>query len=141
MIHYGTVTNGKLVISHRASFDNDLRKFEGVRVELSLEKAKKKRSDLQNRYLWGLVYDLALQGFMEEGHEGLSKDDIHYFFKKRHLPDGKQIADPITGEVTLIPRSTTTLGTVEFIHYVEMIAKDLAEWFGIVVPEPNTELV
>lgn len=133
---FGTVSDGVLKLSNRKQFDADLRQFEGVRVELTVSKAKKTRSLQQNKYLFGVVYPCALDGFLEAGNEGISIEDVHNFFKQRHLPKGKDITIPSTGEVVTVSKSTTTLSTIEMMHYVEMIAKDCAEFFGIVVPEP-----
>jgi hypothetical protein len=136
LTYYGSVENGTLKLSERKRFDSDLKLFEGQRVEVTVEKKKKTRSLEQNKYLWGVVYPCALHGFLEAGNEGISVDDVHNFFKERHLPKGKEIVIPKTGEVVTVSKSTTMLSTTEMMHYVEMIAKDCAEFFGIVIPEP-----
>lgn len=133
---YGTVSDGVLKLSHRKQFNEDLKQFEGLRVELVISRAKKTRTIQQNRYLFGVVYRCALDGFIDAGHEGVSIEHMHELFKERHLSKGKELILPDTGEIVTVAKSTTELDTIEMNHYIEMIAKDIATWFGIVVPDP-----
>lgn len=140
--YYGKVTDGKLTIIDRPKFEGEIKSFEGKRVEITLQKAKRSKTNDQNRYLWGCVYEYALQGLKDVGNENITKDDVHQYLKDKFLSNGKEIIIPETGEVRKISKTTTTLTTTEMMEYVEQIAKFCAEFLGVVIPEPfeQTEL-
>jgi len=50
---YATVTNG--TFSNRKNFDELIQQWEGKRIAITVEKAKTKRSNQQNRYYHGVV--------------------------------------------------------------------------------------
>ena len=136
LIYYGTVQDGRLHLSHRKQFDIDLKQYEGKRVEIVLTKANKRKSNEQNKFLWGCVYPCALQGFVDAGHDGLTIDDMHEYFKSQFLTAGKDITNPRTGEIRTVSKTTTILSTTEMMNYVEQIARFCAEMLNVVIPEP-----
>lgn len=140
LTYYGSVVEGKLKISHRARLNDEVKRFEGKRVEITIQKAKKTRSLQQSRYLWSCVYEYALQGFKDLGHQNLTKDDLHEYFKDKFLSNGKEIVDPSTGEMKQIAKTTTTLTTTEMMDYVAQIVQFCAEWLNTVIPDPNEQV-
>lgn len=136
LLHLGTVSDGRLKLSDRKRFDTDIKQFEGKRVEVVISKANKRRSNEQNRYYWGLVLPCAVQGFRDAGHDGITIDDAHRFFKERFLTEGVEIASPKTGEIITISKTTTVLSTTGMMDYTDQIAQFCAEFLGVVIPEP-----
>jgi len=136
LTYFGRVDSGKLILTNRARFDQELPLFEGKRVEITVQKAKRRRSLQQNRYLFGCVYVCALQGLKDAGFQDLTVEDVHEFMKMRFLPGGKEIVSPETGEVVTIARSTSTLSTTEMMSYIEQIAQFCAEFLNTAIPEP-----
>lgn len=132
----GTVSDGRLILSNRKRFDEDIKQFEGKRVEVVISKANKRKSNEQNRYLWGVVYPCALRGFQDAGHSGLDVDDIHEYFKGQYLSKGKDISNPKTGETITVSKTTTILSTTEMMDYINEIARFCAEMLNVVIPEP-----
>lgn len=140
LTYFATFENGSLKISDRTRFANELTKFyEGKRIEITVQKAKKKKSNEQNRYLFGCVYEYALQGLKDAGNVGLTIEDIHDFFKDRFLSEGKQIVIPETGETKIVAKSTKNLSTTEMCLYIEEIAKFCAEMLNTEIPAPYTQ--
>jgi hypothetical protein len=136
LTHYGTVSEGKLKISNRQRFDQDIQQLEGKRVEITIQKAKKSRSSNQNAYLWGIVYPCVVKGFEDVGELGITVDEVHTFLKDRFLTNGKSVIAPGTGEVFQLGNTTTTLSTSEMMDYIAQIQKFAAEMLGVVIPDP-----
>jgi len=136
LLHTGTVSDGQLKLSDRKRFDQDIKQFEGKRVEVVISKANKRRSNNQNAYYWGLVLPCAVQGFRDAGHEGITIDDAHRFFKDRFLTEGVEIVSPRSGEVITMSKTTTVLSTTGMMDYVDQVARFCAEFLGVVIPEP-----
>ena len=121
----GEVKDGKLTIRNRRQFDEWIKTLKGE-VRIAVERARGKRSNLQNNYYW-LCLNLISQ---ETGNEA---NDLHRIFKARFLPRksikyGKQIYK--------IPISTTALNKIEFGEYMSRISAEAGE-YGITLP--NTE--
>ncbi len=136
LLHTGTVSDGRLILSNRKRFDLDIAQFEGKRVEVVISKANKRRSNPQNAYYHAVVLPYALQGLIDAGHTGLNVDDVHEFFKARFLSKGKDIIIPKSGEVVTISKTTTILSTTEMMDYINEIARFCAEMLNTVIPEP-----
>ncbi len=133
----GSVSDGRLILSNRKRFDDDIKQFEGKRVEVVISKLNKRKSNEQNRYLWGVVYPCALRGFQDAGHSGLDLNDIHEYFKGQYLSKGKEIANPKTGETITVSKTTTILSTTEMMEYIEEIARFCAEFLNTIIPDPT----
>lgn len=106
--------------------------FEGKEVDIEIEKAKRKRSNPQNSYLWGVCYKLI------SDHTGYEIDEVHEMCKAKFNPKMKEIANKKTGEIETIQYSgsTTKMTTVEFMDFVAQIQRFFAP-LGINIPDPN----
>jgi len=113
--------------------------FYGKWIQITIEKKRKKRSTQQNRYIWGCLYPAAAQAFRDAGNFGVSNDLVHEFFKDRFLDNGIEAVSPITGEVVKMKSSTAELTTGEAMEYIMEIQQFLAEFFGVVVPDPEQQ--
>ena len=123
MIFPGTIQSGKLLLDSKADFQSHLHSLEGRRVEVSVEKFRRKRTNDQNRYYW-FILDLISK---ETGQDPLS---LHEAFKFRF--SGK-----ITLKGLVIPQSTKTRDTVEFTAYIESIRMWAREFLNMNIPDPN----
>jgi len=96
-----------------------------------------RRSGPQNRYYWGVVIPLVMDGMNELGNT-FDKDSTHYFLKKRFNP--KEVIG-VGGEVLdTIPGTTTELNTEEFSEeYIAKIKQFAAEYLSIYVPDPGQQ--
>jgi len=132
------VVEEEIVPDSPRNWETAMKILEGKQVSVKIGPRTRVRSNLQNNYLWGVVYKTI------SDETGNDSKDLHEFFKEKfistivyrtmHKPDG-------TSEVIDFrhTRSTTDLTTTEFIEYYRNIIAFAAEDLGIYVPEPNEE--
>ena len=126
MIFVGSVKEGKLILDLPASFNRYLMTLEGKRVTCEVKKFVKKRTDLQNRYYWGVIVDILSR---ELGYE---PEEIHLMLRERFL----RIHDEQHPDF-VIAKSTTKLNTQEFNEYIEAIQRWAAQELQIYIPDPT----
>jgi hypothetical protein len=99
---------------------------------LSLKKKKKRRSNEQLRYLWGVVYK------MISDETGLSQEDVHESMKMQYLCGLKTFVTKTGKTMSLVaPRSLSDIGDVttgEMGKYIEDCRQWAAEFLGIIIP-------
>lgn len=117
----------------RANLVRTLSAMRGMRrVEVKMH--RKKRTNPQNAFYWGVVL-AAFVNFRHEQGEEFDAENAHEFFKLKFLRS--TVVNTDTGELLgSTVRSTTTLNTSEFNEYLEKITAWMAD-YGIVVPEPS----
>ena len=87
------------------------------------EKPKRKRSDQQNRYYWGVVIKLI------SAHTGYEPEEMHQIMAEKYLSYEKN------GRT--FTRSTTKLKTMEFEDYMEQCRRFAAIDIQVYIPLPN----
>lgn len=108
-----------------------------------IETEEKKRTQRQNRYLWGVVYKTIVDNdpgfFGNEETEALLKnarlsmaDVIHEFCKQCFLPP----VHVAVGEGMVLSPSTTRMTRREFNAYVEDIRRWAADSLQVFIPDP-----
>ncbi len=101
-------------------------------VEVVVKQHRRRRSEQQNRYLWGVVYE-RIQAHLP----GWDKDDIHEFCLGQW--SGWEVLEGF-GKKRLKPvKRSSGLNTVEFMDFVAHIQRSMAER-GIDIPDPGEEL-
>jgi len=113
---------------------NLLKFFEGQKVTFWIEKYSNIRSVRQNRFLWGTVYSIAMQGFKDIGYD-VSEEDVHGIFTSMFLT--RKRLNEVSGEEISFVQSTTTLSTVEFQEYWQRIQRFASENLNCYIPDPN----
>jgi hypothetical protein len=114
---------------------NAMKSFEGKEVVITFDKPKKKRSNNQNSFYWGVLIPLMQSGAKDLWGEVWSIDKAH-----KHLSNKFVFHESInekTGEVTQTPKSTTELTTTGWEVFMTEIRIYLLEDFDINAPEPN----
>jgi hypothetical protein len=96
---------------------------------------RQRRTDRQNRYYWPAFVTPFLAYLNEENGESHTKLSAHEILKGRFLRS--TFIHKETGEAFDFTRSTTDLSTGEFNNYLDQCAAFLAEYCGIIVPEPS----
>lgn len=119
----GIVRQGKPILDNRAGFLRMLGLLEGKRIEISIQKLRKKRSLPQNNWYFGVLIPLMAE------HLGVHADDVHRDLKRHFL------AVRIDENFARV-RSTTELSTDEFSRFMEDCQRLAAE-YGVDVPMPN----
>lgn len=98
----------------------------GWKIEVS--QYVRKRSDEQNRYLWGVAYKILGDAI------GCTTAEVHEFMLGEHFGWEKL---EILGRTKLRPmRRSAKLSTVEFAEYVDAIQRRAA-LHGILIPDPD----
>jgi len=123
MKHFGIVKDGQFVAKNPKSYRYDIFQKEGQHIIVSIEVYRSKRSNDQNRYLWGVVYDLIAE---TTGH---TVDEINEIMKTKFLTVHTDLGD--------YSKSSKSLNTVEFMEYIEQIRLWSMEYLGTRIPLPN----
>ena len=129
----GTKSNGKLVIPKHVRFRMN-RWIEtikdGTSIEIIIRPAKKRVTNDQRGYYWGVVVPIIAEYF------GYDKDEAHEALKAEFNPVPSKI-----NPNQKIGGSTTKLSAEEFYRgetsYVERIVRWAAVEYGIDIPAPN----
>lgn len=112
--------------------------FEGKDVIVKIEKAKKKRSNPQNAYMWGVVIPLMREALKESGHT-MTNEMVHELLKLRFLKESILVNEE-TGECVERIKSTQELSTTQMMEYFIDIQKFAMEYFGVNIPDPNEDI-
>jgi len=98
------------------------------RWRVTIAPYKKRRSDQQNRYLWGVAYKALKDA------TGQPADDWHEYFLGEHF--GWESVE-LFGKKKLRPiQRSSKLSTMEFMDFVDFIQMRAAE-YNIYIPDPN----
>lgn len=131
LTYFSDVKDGKLQTNISLRIKEDLKHFEGKRIELTLCRKRSKRSNSQNALYW--VYSTILAQEI-----GMDKNEMHEILKFKFLK--KEKVDENTGEVLNYIGSTASLTKSEFIELVDNTIRWAAEFFNVVLPPPNTQI-
>ena len=132
------VINGNLK-RNRSEILETIKSFEGRDVLITFEKPKKKRSNNQNSYYWGIVIVLIKSALKDSGNN-LNTNDVHDLLRLKFLKETISIKEE-TGEIIERVKSTTELTTSQFMEYIAEIQQFAAEYFDVIIPDPNTEII
>jgi hypothetical protein len=125
----GVIVNGELRPVSLVAFRQAMKRFSNeARVVISVKVLRARRSNQQNRFYHGVVIPL----FAE--HCGYQFDDMKDALALKLLP--KEVTDPTTGEVHVVPGHTSELTTKEFNALIER-AQQLGAEMGLYIPDPN----
>lgn len=138
LIHTGRVRNGRLIPDNRGLLSSHVKSFEGMDVQLTISKRRKRRSNDQNAYYWGVVVAMTREGINEAWGEHLSLEEAHHILKFQC--NYAEHVNEATGEIIKIPKTTTELSTAEFEEYLERCRRFVQQWFGVIIPLPNEQV-
>lgn len=131
LTYYSNVNGGRLQKNVSTQIANELKSFEGKRVEIKIQKLKSTRSHQQNRLWWLYVTIIS-------NEIGYSKDELHEILKYKFLRLSK--VDQKTGEIFEYCGSTAKLSKSAFIELVDNLIRWSAETFNITLPLPGEQM-
>ena len=134
------VENGNLK-RNRNLIKDAIRTFEGKDIEVTLQRKRKRRSNPQNSYYWGIVLPLVQEGLKEATGEVRDFNSIHYQILLPLLAPKREIINTDTGMIISEKITSSEMTTPEFSEFVMEIQKWSAEFLGINIPDPNQELI
>jgi len=130
LTYYSNVKDGKLQKNVSLQIAEEIKHFEGKRVEITIEKLKSTRSNQQNRLWWLYVTIIAKE-------IGYDKSEMHEILKFKFLK--KEKVDEKTGEVFEYIGSTAKLNKTDFADMVNDLIRYAAETFDIILPLPGEQ--
>lgn len=120
----GSVKDNKLFVDKSEQFKQHLVSLNGKRVQVTVEKIRRKRTPDQNAWYWGVAVKMIAQ---ETGHE---PDEIHDALKHEFCPK------VLIGNL-VAAQSTKRLDTIEFgDNMMEKVVRWAAETLHMVIPMP-----
>jgi hypothetical protein len=135
MVAICTISAGKLKLSSEKRFKADLANLKDGQYELLLRR-KNRRSEPQNRYLWGVVYQEIRIRLKELGND-FTSEEIHELMKLKFNPVPLVLSG---GEIEQIGGSTAKMNKEEMSIYLDKIFLWCAEFLEIDIPSPGAEL-
>jgi hypothetical protein len=131
------VTNGNLKRNRNLILDA-LNSFEGQEITITLQKAKKRRSNPQNSFYHGVVIPIMQQCLKDAGYL-MTNESVHDMLKLRFLKESILVNEQTAEYIERI-KSTTELTTTEFAEYLLDIQKFAIEYFNTEIPDPNQNI-
>lgn len=122
--------NGQIKTNNQDMFLKALSDFRGT-FTIVLETLKKGRSNQQNRYMWGVVYERISED------TGYTKDEVHAIMGQMFLRNWIVIEGKNGPKEVEFVRSTTSLTTAEMEKYLSQIREWASIERGLWIPEPN----
>lgn len=130
------VENGILKRNRNLLIDA-IKSFEGKQVIVTIEKAKKKRSNPQNSFWHGVVIPIMQQALKDAGHL-MTNEQTHELLKLRFLKETILVNE--SGEYIERVKSTTELTTTQFMELISEVQRFAVEYFNVIVPDPNENI-
>ena len=134
------VVNGNLK-RNREQIKKAIAEFEGKEVVISIDKAKKNRSNNQNSYYWGICIPLIQSGLKEATGEYFGSENIHYDILIKMFAPSLEIVNKLTGQILSKQISSSEMTTIQFMEYVMEVQKWASEFLNIDIPDPNEEIL
>jgi hypothetical protein len=133
---YGKVEGGRLNLHNRKRFEQELMTVKDCEIVLTIKK-RGRRSNQQNRYLFGVVYAECRHAFLDLGYR-MTVDQCHNFFKRMFLPEN--IVDKDGTVIGEWEGSSAELNKEEFSQYIDNIRAFAAENLSIDIPDADKSL-
>ena len=103
--------------------------------EMIVRPIVKPRTDRQNRYYWGVVIELITMELCGT-RANVDKEETHRSLAEHFLTDGH--VNMVGGvPIKSAPPSTTSLSTIEFNEYIEVVRRWAAEFIHLDIPDPE----
>jgi hypothetical protein len=130
--------NGGNLKRNRGLIKDAIKEYEGKDVLITFEKPKKKRSNPQNAFYYGVVIPIVQNCLRDAGYI-MNNDATHDLIKLKFLKE-VILTNEETGEVLERVKSTTELSTSQFMDFISEIRIFTIEYFGADIPEPNENI-
>lgn len=127
-----------IVIRNRNLLTDAIQSFEGKQITIRIERTKKKRSNTQNAYLWGVVIPIVRNCLKEVGHV-MSNEQTHELLKLKFLKENILVNEE-TGETIERIKSSKELSTSQMMDYFAEIREWIFDFFGVMIPNPNDNI-
>lgn len=134
---YCNIKDGKLSISYRNKFIENLKLFQDCRGLLKITKLYRQRTNLENAYYWGVIVQEYINGAFETQQRYLTKEEAHTELKANCSYE--EFYNEDTGSIMKQIKSTRKKTTIEMEEYMQRCREFIKEWFGRKVFLPNEQ--
>jgi hypothetical protein len=131
------VVDGNLT-RNRKFLVNCLKDHEGKEIVITIERKRKKHSDLQRGYYFGVIVSLIREAIFIEWGEKMDSNEVHELLKTNC--NWKEQANKRTGEIIRVAGSIKQHTTSEQEEFHEDCRRWAKEWFNIDIPLPNEQI-
>ena len=131
------VIEGKLA-RNRKSLANSLKEHEGKEIVITIERKRKKHSDMQRGYYFGVIVSMVRNAIFESWGDKLDSNEVHEILKLNC--NWIERPNKETGEFIRIAQSIKQHTTTEQEEFHEDCRKWAKEWFNIDIPLPNEQI-
>lgn len=130
--------NGEfLVIEHFKMLRRVYGHLKGEKLRIRFSKLRMKRSDAQNRFLWGVVVPTVRAFLLETEGVKYSPDEVYLWLRVKLLGQSPVIKVVSGIEVVMMEgKRFSEMNTKEFAEATDTILQSMAE-VGCVIPEPQ----
>jgi hypothetical protein len=139
MEYIGKIENGKLVFYNEQILELQIKSLEGKDVSIKIEKVKRKRSDRQNRWYWGVAIPTIINGIKEQNGETLDKETAHAL--ALNITDGLKLESKMLFGYNVIEvkqKRTSDMTVEEFSEFYQKLQNAFAER-DIIIPDPKQD--
>lgn len=130
----GKVSGGKIPLHVSKGVGDVLKKMDGKTVKIILQENRKKRSNPQNSFYYGVVIPEIQKMFADSGTD-IDMQTTHEYLK-RYVGNLTKVLETPDGRKEIVTRSSTELNTIDWEIFIEKI-RAWAAPFGVLVPFPN----
>ena len=120
------------------SFRKELDQLPAGRYRITVEKARKNKSNAQLGYLFAGVYPLVLNGLIDAGWEITTIDEVDIWCKSMFA--NRDLINKHTGQVIEVPGLKREMTTTELSTFTNQVRDWAAEFLGIAIPDPEVNL-
>jgi len=133
------VKNGNLK-RNRSLIKRAIANFENKTIKITIERSRKKRSNQQNAYYWGVMLQIVQKGLYDATGEARDLNSIHYQILLPLFAPQREIVNKESGEVINEKMTSSEMTTTDFMEYIKEVQKWSAEFLNVDIPDPNEEL-
>ena len=123
---------------NRKALANTIAEFNGKEIIITIEKKRKKHSDLQRGYYFGVIVNLIRLAIFEQWGDRVDSNQVHELLKQNC--NWTERLNPGTGEIIKVAQSIKQHTTTEQEEFHEECRKFGKEWFNIDIPLPNEQI-
>jgi hypothetical protein len=134
----GIKVDGKAFrVINRVLLDAELSGLPKGKYRLIVEKLRRNKSNPQLAWLFGQIYPLVLQGFLDTGWDNITNLD-QVDAKMKEMFARTEIVNKHTGEIMSIPALKRDMTTVEMMTFVQAIREWAEDYLNVTIPDPGT---
>ena len=119
-------------------FKKEVAELPEGRYRLTIEKWRKNKSLPQLGYYYACVLPMFHRAALDAGWEFPSLDDLDFWLKSQFA--NRELINKYTGEVIEVPALKREMTTTEFSTFVNQVRDNCAEFLGVNIPDPETNL-